>query len=136
MHPSTTQISAGVIEDNPQNLEIARVCLIHQLHAHYQGGWNSGSSFFAWHSAHSDIDLDILLVDIHMPKESGIKLYQTVREALPHTKIIAWTADVVPQRVMVYQQIGFDGMIGKPINTKYFPLQIQRILAGEAVWEI
>jgi DNA-binding NarL/FixJ family response regulator len=136
MLTTTTQISAGVIEDNPQNLEIARVCLIHQLHAHYQGGWRSGSSFITWHSEHLKVGFDLLLLDIHMPKESGIKLYQELRELLPKTKIIAWTADVVPQRVVLYQQVGFDGMIGKPINTKRFPLQIQRILAGEAVWEI
>lgn len=136
MFTTTTQISAGVIEDNPQNLEIARVCLIHQLHAHYQGGWRSGQSFITWHSEHLKVGFDLLLLDIHMPKESGIKLYQELRELLPKTKIIAWTADVVPQRVVLYQQVGFDGMIGKPINTKRFPLQIQRILAGEAVWEI
>ena len=30
---------------------------------------------------------------------------------------------------------GFDGFIGKPISSCRFPQQIQRILAGDLVWE-
>jgi hypothetical protein len=33
------------------------------------------------------------------------------------------------------QSAGFDSFIGKPINHHRFPLQISRILLGEAIWE-
>jgi two-component system cell cycle response regulator DivK len=51
------------------------------------------------------------------------------------TKVVAVTANVLPQDVARAQQVGFDGFIGKPLDCDRFTLQIERILADEPVWE-
>jgi hypothetical protein len=32
--------------------------------------------------------------------------------------------------------LGFDGFLGKPLDSARFPEQLDRILAGKPVWEI
>ena len=126
-----------VVEDNPDNLFILMDLLQEELHVHYCNGRASGQQLFKLLHAKPELVVDLILMDLQIPREDGYEILQRIRAmpALARTIVVAVTANVMPQDVARARQAGFDGFIGKPINRHRFPEQIGRILRGEAVWE-
>lgn len=63
-------------------------------------------------------DFDIVLLDIHMPEMDGIETHYRLRN-LPRgagQRIIALTADVVPEALARYEVAGFDTIVAKPVE--------------------
>jgi two-component system cell cycle response regulator DivK len=81
---------------------------------------------------------DLVLMDIFLPREDGYQLLARLRRNPKYagTPIVAITADATPDNLRRAREAGFDGFIGKPINSARFPDQICQILRGEAVWEL
>lgn len=81
---------------------------------------------------------DVILLDIHVPPHDGFEMLRMLREELgfSDTRIIALTASVMNEEVMMLKNSGFDGGIGKPINVASFPKVMERIINGEEVWHI
>ena len=76
---------------------------------------NSGAA--AVQAAESQ-DFDVVLLDIHMPEMDGIETHYRLR-SLPRgssQRIIALTADVVPEALARYEVAGFDAILAKPIE--------------------
>lgn len=82
--------------------------------------------------------VDLILLDIHLPEEDGYEVLNRLRKEdhFQDTKIVAVTADVTNANLSRAKTAGFDGFLAKPINVDQFPDQIQRILQGEAVWDL
>ncbi len=65
---------------------------------------------------------DIVLLDINMPGMSGVEVAKHIRiiesnnENLPHTKIIAMTANVVRKHIQEYLKAGMNDFLLKPFN--------------------
>lgn len=80
---------------------------------------------------------DLVLVDLELPVEDGYAVLKQLRtvEAYAHALIVAVTGHVSTADMAAAQSAGFDGFIGKPVIAARFPQQLQRLLAGEAVWE-
>jgi two-component system cell cycle response regulator DivK len=51
----------------------------------------------------------------------------------PSVLFIAYTVHV--SEISLAHKHGFDGFIGKPLDSERFPNQLARILSGEHVWE-
>ena len=85
--------------------------------------------------AHS---FDLVLMDIYLPREDGYQLLARLRRtpSFAGTPIVAITAEATPDNLQRAREAGFDGFIGKPINSARFPDQVCQILKGEAVWEL
>ena len=81
--------------------------------------------------------VDLFLVDIYMPGETGFDLLKLIRAhpRLRHSKVVALTASVMYADIRRIKSSGFDSFIGKPTRPGRFPDQIKAILAGEALWE-
>lgn len=80
--------------------------------------------------------VDVIFLDLEMPGTDGYTLLAELR-ANPHVQhvpIVAYTVHV--SEVQAAYQQGFDGFLGKPLNSDKFPDQLNRILSGEQVWEI
>jgi CheY-like chemotaxis protein len=63
-------------------------------------------------------EFDVVLLDIHMPEMDGIETHHHLR-SLPQggrQRIIALTADVVPEALARYEVAGFDAILAKPIE--------------------
>ena len=63
-------------------------------------------------------EFDIVLLDIHMPEMDGIETHHRLR-SLPRgsrQRIIALTADVVPEALARYEVAGFDAILAKPVE--------------------
>jgi two-component system cell cycle response regulator DivK len=82
--------------------------------------------------------LDLILLDIHLPEEDGYEVLTRLREdeRFRDTRIVAVTADITSANLARAQSAGFDGFLAKPINVDLFPDQIRRILQGESVWDL
>ena len=80
----------------------------------------------------------IHLLDIHLPEEDGYQVLNRIRqdERFAETRIVAVTADISAAYLSRAQGAGFHGFLAKPINVDLFPEQVQRILEGEAVWDL
>jgi two-component system, cell cycle response regulator DivK len=131
------EASIIVVEDNADNLFIVMDILREELGVKYCNGRASGQQLFKLLEMNPELKVDLILLDIQIPHEDGYVVLQKIRdiEELDDTKVVAVTANVMPQDIERSREAGFDGFIGKPIDGDRFPEQIRRILADERVWE-
>ena len=129
--------SVVIVEDNPDNLFVLEILLREDLRVKYYNGRASGRQFFKLLEANPRLHPDLVLLDIQLPYEDGFTVFKNMLHVpqLKNTQVIAVTANVMPQDVAKARELGFNGLIGKPINRNRFPNQITRILNGESVWE-
>jgi two-component system cell cycle response regulator DivK len=82
--------------------------------------------------------VDLILMDIRLPYEDGYEALRKLRESerLASIPVVAVTAYASDEQMERARSAGFDGFLGKPLDPDRFPLQIRRVLAGEAVWEV
>jgi CheY-like chemotaxis protein len=80
---------------------------------------------------------DIIFLDIQIKPHDGYEMVKMMRQDadLKEIKIIAVTASMIAATDKM-RASGFDGMISKPINPLTFPLQVERIVHGEKIWDV
>jgi len=122
-----------VIEDDANNLMVV-TDFLHMLGMKYVNARASG-----WQGlklAESMPQLDLILLDIQLPHEDGYAILGRIRAhpKLNRTRVVAVTANVLPQDEAKARAAGFDGFIGKPLDFDRFPTQIRELLAGNPVW--
>ncbi len=124
-----------VIEDNLNNfLLMARLLAYVGVQ---QCEWKA-SGWQVLEFAESLPHVDLILMDIMLPQRDGYEALELLRQDahFEDTLIVAVTADASQSSMERARRAGFDGFIGKPIDPDRFPEQVQRILRGEAVWEL
>ena len=79
--------------------------------------------------------VDVVFLDLEMPMLNGFQVLDRLKNHpdFVNVPIIAYTVHV--SEMHVAHQHGFDGFIGKPLDSERFPQQLARILDGEGVWE-
>jgi two-component system, cell cycle response regulator DivK len=125
-----------VVEDNADNLFIIMDLLKEEVPVKHANARASGRQLFKLlDDRHQNVSL--ILLDIQIPYEDGYTVLRQIRARpdLQQTKVVAVTANVLPDDVERAKAAGFDGFIGKPIDHVRFPQQIRRLLADESVWE-
>jgi two-component system cell cycle response regulator DivK len=134
--PRHTQIL--IVEDNLYNFRLmARLLALHGIE---NCEWRISGTQVAEPagSPGSPHGFDLVLMDIYLPREDGYQLLARLRRnpRFAGTPIVAVTADATPDNLRRAREAGFDGFIGKPINSARFPDQVCQLLRGEAVWEL
>lgn len=122
-----------VIEDDPNNLMVT-TDFLRMLGVRYINARASG-----WQGlrlAETLPRVDLILLDLQLPHEDGYAVLGRIRAnpKLHNTRVVAVTANVLPQDQVRARKAGFDGFIGKPLDFDRFPQQIQALLEGEDVW--
>jgi two-component system cell cycle response regulator DivK len=123
-----------VVEDNVANFVlIARLLGYMGIHCEWK---TSGYEVVEY--ADTLPKLDLILLDIRLPYEDGYAALRKIRSStsLSATRVVAVTAEASSEQMKKARAAGFDGFLGKPLDPDRFPDQVQRILAGEAVWEL
>lgn len=80
----------------------------------------------------------IILLDIHVPPHNGFEMLTMLRQ-LPDfhgTPVVALTASVMNEEVEKLRTAGFDSIIAKPIDIDTFPSLLDRVIAGERIWNV
>jgi two-component system cell cycle response regulator DivK len=79
-------------------------------------------------------NIDIVLLDLEMPKRDGYEIIEVLRKCLPpDVPIVACTVHTA--EVNRTRKLGFSGFIAKPLDMDRFSEQVRRILNGEPIWE-
>lgn len=81
---------------------------------------------------------DVFLLDIHMKPIDGFEMLSLIR-AQPKFKdrtVYALTASVMNEEVQQLKVVGFDGVIGKPLDADTFPDLFEVMEARQAIWKI
>jgi two-component system, cell cycle response regulator DivK len=123
-----------VVEDNVANFVlIARLLGYMGIHCEWK---TSGYEVVEY--ADTLPKLDLILLDIRLPYEDGYAALRKIRSStsLNSTRVVAVTAEASSEQMKKARTAGFDGFLGKPLDPDRFPEQVQRILAGDAVWEL
>ncbi len=132
--PNTADTTVLVVEDNVSNFVlIARMLSYMGMNCEWK---TSGYEVVQYADTLPRVDL--ILLDIRLPYEDGYSALKKIRasERLLDTPVIAVTAEASLAQMNKAQEAGFDGFLGKPLDPDRFPEQIQKILAGEPVWEL
>ena len=123
-----------VVEDNVSNFVlIARMLGFLGIHCEWK---TSGYEVVEYADTLPKVDL--ILMDIRLPYEDGYSALRKIRQSprLKTVPVIAVTAEASNEQMNKARQSGFNGFLGKPLDPDRFPDQIQRILAGDPVWEM
>jgi two-component system cell cycle response regulator DivK len=124
-----------IVEDNPSNFVLMARMLA------YMGVQRCEWKTSGWQVvefADTLPQVDLILMDIRLPYEDGYAALNKLREhpRLANTMVVAVTAEASTEQMAKARSAGFDGFLGKPLDTDKFPDQIRRMLRGEAVWEL
>lgn len=81
---------------------------------------------------------DIILMDIQMQPLNGFEMLSLLRShpRYREQRVIALTASVMNEEVERLRQAGFDGCIGKPVDTDVFSDLVEQIEAGHSIWKV
>ena len=81
---------------------------------------------------------DFILLDIHVKPLDGYEILRLLRSDADYQecKLVAVTASVMTDEVQKLKGDGFDGALAKPLDMSTFPELIERLEAGEAVWQV
>lgn len=138
----TAAANVIVVDDNITNLEIMQILLECHPNVGTCQCFTSPTDLFRHLTNHPDTIPNLILLDIHMPTawsdndpKRGVMVFQKLRNmpALDGCPIVACTADT--HQMTELRTIGFNGFVSKPINQARLDAQIERILAGDAVWD-
>ncbi len=128
------EITVLVVEDNVSNFVlIARMLGFLGIHCEWK---TSGYEVVEYADTLPRVDL--VLMDIRLPYEDGYGALRKIRQSsrLRDVPVMAVTAEASPEQMDKARKSGFNGFLGKPLDPDRFPDQIQRMLSGQAVWEL
>jgi CheY-like chemotaxis protein len=79
---------------------------------------------------------DVILLDIHVRPHTGFEMLEMLQNEnqWQNVPVVALTASVMNEEVLKLRQVGFNGVVAKPIDLDSFPDILHRVLEGEEVW--
>src|SRR5215212_7722915 len=112
-----------VVEDNSDNLFIALESL-RRAGAGYCNGCAAGPQLFNM-IAKLGQPVDLILLDLQIPIKDGYAILDRIRATpqLRYTRVVALTANVMPEDLARARAADFDGLIGKPLRQRRFAQQ-------------
>ena len=102
-----------VVEDNMISMMYAKKLLDKYVFKLYQG--TNGLEAIEAIKTHKDID--IVLLDLEMPKMNGFKAINHIKKYRPNVTVIAFTANIPSAEIIdKLDKLGFDDILSKPFN--------------------
>jgi PAS domain S-box-containing protein len=102
-----------LVEDNPVNQMVAKL-MLQRLGYQINAIANNGLEAL---QAVQNYDYDLILMDVQMPKMDGLTATKMIRTGLKsHVRIVAMTADAMPEDRQACLDAGMNDFISKPIS--------------------
>ncbi len=127
MTPETKSRVSGkilLVEDNPVNQMIEKEILLQQGYEVIVA--NHGGE--AVKAIELNQDIDIVLMDIHMPEMDGFEATVKIREAGSNVPIIAMTAVAVEEMSQQAMDVGMDGYVTKPVDPRVLFNELEKMM--------
>lgn len=123
-------------DDDPFSLEIMEVILSRIMQAEVALFQNSANYIQQMEALPNRPDA--ILLDIQMQPYNGFEVLNGFRAhpVFGRLPIVALTASVMNEDVLMLQKAGFDGVIGKPVDQDTLPELLYKIISGERVWRV
>jgi signal transduction histidine kinase/CheY-like chemotaxis protein len=96
----------------------------------------NGQEVLDYLSKHSESNVDLILMDIKMPKIDGIKAASIIKKSFPEVPIIAQTAYALSDDILHIKNSDFDDFILKPIHRKDLLEKISKFLIQDSKFQI
>ena len=79
---------------------------------------------------------DVFFLDVQVRPHNGYEMLRMLQDDKTYdgSIMVAMTASVMATDVEQLREVGFDGLIGKPVRQRIFPKLFEQILAREPVW--
>jgi len=74
---------------------------------------------------------DLVLLDLHMPGQSGLELLQSIKESCNHVKVVMLTASDDPTHLMDALRLGAEGYLLKDTEPALILERLESILNGQ-----
>jgi len=74
---------------------------------------------------------DLILMDLSMPKMSGVEAIREIKKRIPETKILALTVHKTEEFILEVLQAGADGYIPKDASSNELMMAIRSVLMGK-----
>jgi DNA-binding response OmpR family regulator len=111
-----------LVEDDPMNVELFEAAL--ETDGHAVVTERDGA---AGERRGSDEKFDLILLDIQLPKRSGLEVCRGLRARKVTTPIVALSASVLPEEVARTKEAGFDLFLSKPIAPAALRAAVRRM---------
>jgi signal transduction histidine kinase/CheY-like chemotaxis protein len=129
-------LTALIVDDNGANRMVLQTLLDSFGIAHASAA-DGTEAIDAWQSGR----FDIVLMDVHMPRLSGLDATRMIRQreqerGRARTPILAVTASVLSHEVARYHAAGMDGIVPKPIEVGALLAAIETVLQARAAEQV
>jgi CheY-like chemotaxis protein len=123
------------VEDDTQSREIMQLLLVDQMGLSDVTMFEESSDFLN-RVAQIQPKPDLILLDIHVRPYTGFEMLEMLQNESQwqNVPVIALTASVMNEEIQKLRQVGFNGVVAKPIDLDTFPDVLHRVLEGEEVW--
>jgi CheY-like chemotaxis protein len=123
------------VEDDPMSREVVQLIFQDIMGFNNVVYFSDSSNFIERVRALPKVP-DIFFLDVQVQPYNGYEMLKMLQEeeSCQSSIIVAMTASVMATDVEQLREVGFDGLIGKPIRQKIFPRLFAQILAREPVW--
>ena len=109
--PSTVKGTILVAEDNEINRTVIEVMLDRDgLTLYFAENGKRAVELV------SEVNPDLILMDIQMPEMDGIEACKIIKSSHPQIPIIAVTANAMATDISLYESVGFDNYLAKPVD--------------------
>ncbi len=117
-----------IVEDNPQNMKIARMVL--RPHGYTLLEATDGNEALEMAVSNKP---DLILMDMQLPKMNGLEVTRRLRQmsAFSHIPIIAVTAYAMKGDDERIIEAGCDAYLSKPVNTRELPRVVAEMLLNQ-----
>jgi CheY-like chemotaxis protein len=79
--------------------------------------------------------VDVIFLDLDLASQNGYEVFKTIRSDTKWNQIPVVVYTSHTDQKSQARQAGFHSFLGKPLNSKAFPMQLQNILSNEPVWD-
>jgi CheY-like chemotaxis protein len=133
----TLQPSVLYVEDDWQSRMVMEILLVEEMHLPHVTIFEDSTDFLSKIAALDPLP-DVVLLDIHMKPHDGFEMLKMLRThpAYKDKPVVALTASVMNEEVVLLEQAGFNGVVAKPIEQEAFPGLLERIVKGERLWNV
>jgi signal transduction histidine kinase/DNA-binding response OmpR family regulator/HPt (histidine-containing phosphotransfer) domain-containing protein len=126
------QFHVLIVEDNKTNQIIAKSILEEVgIEVSLSGNGEEGVDYFKLH----DREIDLILMDLHMPVLNGYEATQQIRKINPIIPIVAMTADAITGVEDKCKRVGITSYISKPYEPEMFIKTVVELLESDNVEE-
>jgi CheY-like chemotaxis protein len=119
--PSETGARVAVVEEGAENIYSIRFIL--QSLGYDVASFSGGRDFLV---RLAEFKPSVVLVDMLMPAETGLRVLMALRERRSDLRVLAVTADAVPWTEEQLRSAGADDVLTKPYDVS----DLQRVLSG------